>query len=227
MTWESFFLGCFVFGFVLSLIAFLAGSSHLHWCPTALPTLMTSCFCLAVSSLSDHSRSPSTSRAGGRSSRRRSMSTFGSRESTPWYLLAATSRTAHAPRSMRRASVTTGSPSSRTPFRVYTTAGGLRCPTLAYRSSELPKSSRRCEITEPISQAADRSPTRAVRGNGEEASGEQLQPTPTARPPSAAPSQAASPSEPAPFGHPFRRCTPPYCQLSITGVTVLPTDPAS
>jgi hypothetical protein len=30
MTWESFFLGCFVFGFVLSLIAFLAGSSHLH-----------------------------------------------------------------------------------------------------------------------------------------------------------------------------------------------------
>jgi hypothetical protein len=30
MTLESFFLGCFVFGFVLSLIAFLAGSSHLH-----------------------------------------------------------------------------------------------------------------------------------------------------------------------------------------------------
>jgi membrane protein implicated in regulation of membrane protease activity len=30
MNWESFFLGCFVFGFVLSLIAFLAGSSHLH-----------------------------------------------------------------------------------------------------------------------------------------------------------------------------------------------------
>lgn len=30
MTWESFFLGCFVFGFVLSLIAFLAGTSHLH-----------------------------------------------------------------------------------------------------------------------------------------------------------------------------------------------------
>jgi membrane protein implicated in regulation of membrane protease activity len=30
VTWESFFLGCFVFGFVLSLIAFLAGSSHLH-----------------------------------------------------------------------------------------------------------------------------------------------------------------------------------------------------
>jgi membrane protein implicated in regulation of membrane protease activity len=30
MTWESFFLGCFAFGFVLSLIAFLAGSSHLH-----------------------------------------------------------------------------------------------------------------------------------------------------------------------------------------------------
>jgi membrane protein implicated in regulation of membrane protease activity len=30
MTWESFFLGCFVFGFVVSLIAFLAGSSHLH-----------------------------------------------------------------------------------------------------------------------------------------------------------------------------------------------------
>ncbi|MDE3196956.1 MAG: NfeD family protein [Acidobacteriota bacterium] len=30
MTWESIFLGCFVFGFVLSLIAFLAGSSHLH-----------------------------------------------------------------------------------------------------------------------------------------------------------------------------------------------------
>jgi membrane protein implicated in regulation of membrane protease activity len=30
MTWESFFLGCFVFGFVVSLIAFLAGSTHLH-----------------------------------------------------------------------------------------------------------------------------------------------------------------------------------------------------
>jgi membrane protein implicated in regulation of membrane protease activity len=30
VTWESFFLGCFVFGVVLSLIAFLAGSSHLH-----------------------------------------------------------------------------------------------------------------------------------------------------------------------------------------------------
>lgn len=30
MTWESFFLGCFVFGFVLSLFAGLAGSSHLH-----------------------------------------------------------------------------------------------------------------------------------------------------------------------------------------------------
>ena len=31
MTWESFFLGCFVFGFVLSLVAFLAGSAHLHF----------------------------------------------------------------------------------------------------------------------------------------------------------------------------------------------------
>lgn len=30
MTWESIFLGCFAFGFVLSLVAFLAGSSHLH-----------------------------------------------------------------------------------------------------------------------------------------------------------------------------------------------------
>jgi hypothetical protein len=30
VTWESFYLGCFAFGFVLSLIAFLAGSSHLH-----------------------------------------------------------------------------------------------------------------------------------------------------------------------------------------------------
>ena len=30
MNWEMFFLGCFTFGFVLSLIAFLAGSSHLH-----------------------------------------------------------------------------------------------------------------------------------------------------------------------------------------------------
>lgn len=30
MTWELFFLGCFVFGFVLSLLAFLAGSTHLH-----------------------------------------------------------------------------------------------------------------------------------------------------------------------------------------------------
>jgi hypothetical protein len=31
MTWEMFFLGCFVFGFALSLIAFLAGSAHLHF----------------------------------------------------------------------------------------------------------------------------------------------------------------------------------------------------
>ena len=30
MSWESFFLGCFVFGFVICLFAFLAGSSHLH-----------------------------------------------------------------------------------------------------------------------------------------------------------------------------------------------------
>jgi hypothetical protein len=30
MTWETFFLGCFAFGFVLSLIAFVAGSAHLH-----------------------------------------------------------------------------------------------------------------------------------------------------------------------------------------------------
>jgi len=30
MTWETLFLGCFAFGFVLSLVAFLAGSSHLH-----------------------------------------------------------------------------------------------------------------------------------------------------------------------------------------------------
>ena len=30
MTWELFFLGCFVFGFALSLLAFLAGSTHLH-----------------------------------------------------------------------------------------------------------------------------------------------------------------------------------------------------
>jgi hypothetical protein len=30
MTWELFFLGCFAFGFVLCLIAFLAGSAHLH-----------------------------------------------------------------------------------------------------------------------------------------------------------------------------------------------------
>jgi membrane protein implicated in regulation of membrane protease activity len=30
VSWESLFLGCFAFGFVLSLIAFLAGSSHLH-----------------------------------------------------------------------------------------------------------------------------------------------------------------------------------------------------
>lgn len=31
MTWEQFFLGCFAFGFVLSLIAFVAGSAHLHF----------------------------------------------------------------------------------------------------------------------------------------------------------------------------------------------------
>jgi hypothetical protein len=30
MTWEQIFLGCFAFGFVLSLIAFVAGSAHLH-----------------------------------------------------------------------------------------------------------------------------------------------------------------------------------------------------
>jgi len=30
MTWELFFLGCFAFGFILCLFAFLAGSSHLH-----------------------------------------------------------------------------------------------------------------------------------------------------------------------------------------------------
>ena len=31
MTWEQFFLGCFAFGFVLSLVGFLAGSAHLHF----------------------------------------------------------------------------------------------------------------------------------------------------------------------------------------------------
>jgi hypothetical protein len=31
MTWEQIFLGCFAFGFVLSLIAFVAGSTHLHF----------------------------------------------------------------------------------------------------------------------------------------------------------------------------------------------------
>jgi membrane protein implicated in regulation of membrane protease activity len=31
MTWELFFLGCFTFGFLLSLIAFLGGSAHLHF----------------------------------------------------------------------------------------------------------------------------------------------------------------------------------------------------
>jgi hypothetical protein len=31
MTWEQFFLGCFTSGFILSLIAFLAGSAHLHF----------------------------------------------------------------------------------------------------------------------------------------------------------------------------------------------------
>jgi membrane protein implicated in regulation of membrane protease activity len=31
MTWDQVFLGCFVFGFALSLIAFLAGSAHLHF----------------------------------------------------------------------------------------------------------------------------------------------------------------------------------------------------
>jgi hypothetical protein len=30
MTWELFFLACFAFGFVLCLVAFLAGSTHLH-----------------------------------------------------------------------------------------------------------------------------------------------------------------------------------------------------
>jgi membrane protein implicated in regulation of membrane protease activity len=31
MSWPVFFLGCFVFGFVLSAIAFLSGSAHLHF----------------------------------------------------------------------------------------------------------------------------------------------------------------------------------------------------
>jgi hypothetical protein len=31
MTWEQFFLACFTFGFLLSLIGFLAGSAHLHF----------------------------------------------------------------------------------------------------------------------------------------------------------------------------------------------------
>ena len=31
MTLDSFFLGCFVFGFVFSLFGFLAGSAHLHF----------------------------------------------------------------------------------------------------------------------------------------------------------------------------------------------------
>ncbi len=31
MTWEQFFLGCFAFGFVFSLIGLLAGSAHLHF----------------------------------------------------------------------------------------------------------------------------------------------------------------------------------------------------
>ena len=31
MTWETFFLVCFTFGFLLSLIGFLAGSAHLHF----------------------------------------------------------------------------------------------------------------------------------------------------------------------------------------------------
>jgi len=31
MTWEQFFLACFTFGFVFSLVGFLAGSAHLHF----------------------------------------------------------------------------------------------------------------------------------------------------------------------------------------------------
>lgn len=31
MTWELFFLGCFTFGFALSLLAFVGGSAHLHF----------------------------------------------------------------------------------------------------------------------------------------------------------------------------------------------------
>jgi hypothetical protein len=31
MTWELFFLACFTFGFVFSLVGFLAGSAHLHF----------------------------------------------------------------------------------------------------------------------------------------------------------------------------------------------------
>ena len=30
MTWSNFFLGCFVFGFMLTAISFLAGSLHIH-----------------------------------------------------------------------------------------------------------------------------------------------------------------------------------------------------
>lgn len=31
MTWEHFFLGCFLFGFMFSLVGILAGSAHLHF----------------------------------------------------------------------------------------------------------------------------------------------------------------------------------------------------
>jgi hypothetical protein len=31
MTWEQFFLACFAFGFIFSLVGFLAGSAHLHF----------------------------------------------------------------------------------------------------------------------------------------------------------------------------------------------------
>lgn len=31
MTWEHFFLGCFLFGFIFSLVGVLAGSAHLHF----------------------------------------------------------------------------------------------------------------------------------------------------------------------------------------------------
>jgi hypothetical protein len=53
MTWELFFHGCFAFGFVLSLLAFVGRSTHLH--------LHHACISTTASSMLTRGRGSSTS----------------------------------------------------------------------------------------------------------------------------------------------------------------------